>query len=227
MAAPWFSNFSEGQEQTPAKKPQPKEILAIRHGKLRSRQMELTVKSPNPSGSRHSAGHSFFQRFSSTQSPLFPRKPLFPASDPATGSINGSHPKSKFLVFSLLFSHSKSFRTSWTRLVILIPAFTLLSSCFPPNQSGRPWYGESYAKTEAYQIEKAKNEQRARDGGIQAEKWAAARREYGKQDASPSGSTATPEVIARARDSERRSKEEMDRRAYEAELKARLPALNR
>ena len=111
--------------------------------------------------------------------------------------------------------------------MILIPAFTLLSSCFPQNQSGRPWYGESYAKTEAYQIEKAKNEQRARDGGIQAEKWAAARREYGKQDASPSGSTATPEVIARARDSERRSKEEMDRRAYEAELKGRLPALNR
>lgn len=111
--------------------------------------------------------------------------------------------------------------------LLLCATFTLLSSCFPPSQSGRPWYGERYSNTAAFQRDKAKNEQRARDGGIQAEKWAAARREYGNQDASPSGRTATPEVIARARESERRSKEANDRRAYEAELRARLPALGR
>ncbi len=47
------------------------------------------------------AGKLTDQELALAESPDGEGNPLFPASDPATGSINGSHPKSKFLVFSL------------------------------------------------------------------------------------------------------------------------------
>jgi hypothetical protein len=103
MAASWFSNTAEDPDRI-AEKPPPKEILAKRLEELRSRSKNSVINSHAPARSRRAAEHSSFQRFSfqpfsSTQIPLFPRNPLFPASGLATGSLNGLNPKSKFLVF--------------------------------------------------------------------------------------------------------------------------------
>ena len=104
---------------TESSKNRRQKILAKRLGELRSRPLNRVMNSHAPARSRRAAEHSSFQRFSfqpfsSTQIPLFPRNPLFPASGLATGSLNGLNPKSKFLVFinpktcwaSLLFTRS-------------------------------------------------------------------------------------------------------------------------
>ena len=78
--------------------------------------MNPPPKSPNLVKPRRPAEHSSFQRFSfqyfsfqhfsATQTPLFPRNPLFPASGPATISFNGLHAKSGFLAAPL--AHEKA-----------------------------------------------------------------------------------------------------------------------
>jgi hypothetical protein len=87
-AASWFSNPPEDPDRL-AEKPPPKEILAQRFGRLRSRRMKIAVKSPEPSDYRCGLG-IFITETPLTAAPkhffrpLFPRPPHFPAlrSDP-------------------------------------------------------------------------------------------------------------------------------------------------
>jgi len=59
----------------------------------------------------------------------------------------------------------------------------MFTSCFPPSQSGRPWYGESYARTEAFQREKAEMDRKRIAAGERSDRYATARREYQQQEA--------------------------------------------
>ena len=81
--------------------------------------MKTAVIPPYTARFRRSAEHSSFQRFSFqhlsfTQIPLFPRNPLFPASGPATRSLNGLHTKSKFLA---AIAEMAKLHRQWTRMV--------------------------------------------------------------------------------------------------------------
>ena len=97
----WFSNTPD----TPIglkKQPLPKKILAKRLGKLCSRQMKIAMKPLTLAKTRRAAEHSSFQRFSFqrfsfTQSPLFPRNPLFPALRSSPTAVQEPPAKSKFL----------------------------------------------------------------------------------------------------------------------------------
>lgn len=71
----------------------------------------------------------------------------------------------------------------WSRLLMLCFVSTLLGACFPPNESGRPWYGERYVNTPQYQRDKAKHAQQQREGAERSERRAVARKEYEAQEA--------------------------------------------
>jgi len=74
-------------------------------------------------------------------------------------------------------------RYRWMSFSMLFLTSALVCGCFPPNESGRPWYGERYVNTPQYQQDKAKHARQAREGGERAARNAAARREYEAQEA--------------------------------------------
>jgi|GEM_PF-3282649 len=62
--------------------------------------MKIAMKPLTLAKTRRAAEHSSFQRFSFTQSPLFPRNPLFPALRSSPSAVQEPPAKSKFLAIS-------------------------------------------------------------------------------------------------------------------------------
>jgi len=84
MAASWFSNTPEKGEQASRlflSQPLPKEILAKRFGKLRSRQMEIAVKSSRFHQNPASCGVFSLSAFQFSAFQLYPSSP-FPPQPP-------------------------------------------------------------------------------------------------------------------------------------------------
>jgi len=114
-------------------------------------------------------------------------------------------------------------RYRWMSFLMLVLTSALVGGCFPPSQSGRPWYGERYVNTPQYQQDKAKHARQAREGGERAARNAAARREYEAQRAERNKKYET-RSFCEMRNAERRRKAlARGSQSYEVEDCSRYP----